>query len=104
MSFRGGDGLFCRMATPERRTIVFDVRALTSSSDVATIDTLARLALLMRRHGLEILLRGASQELLELLTFAGLLDVLRVEPRGQAEEREQHICIEEERELDDPPG
>jgi anti-anti-sigma regulatory factor len=92
------------MATPQRRTIVFDVRALTTSSDVATIDTLARLALLMRRHGLEILLRGASQELVELLAFMGLLDVLRVEPRGQPEEREQRVGIEEERELDDRPG
>ena len=89
------------MARPQRRTIVFDLGALTTSSDVATIDALARLALLMRRHGLEILLRGASEELIELLEFAGLRDVLCVEPCGQAEEREQHICVEEERELGD---
>jgi anti-anti-sigma regulatory factor len=68
---------------------------------MATIDALAQLQLLLRRHGLEILLRGVSKELMELLEFAGLLDVLRVEPRGQTEEREQHICIEEERELGD---
>ena len=70
--------------------------------DLSTIDALARLQLAAHRFGFEVRLRRVSQELQELNTFAGLDDVLRVEPRGQTEEREQRFRIEEERELDDP--
>ena len=67
------------------------------------IDALARLQLAAHRFGFEVRLRRVSQEREELITFAGLVDVLRVEPRGQTEKREQCFRIEEERELDDPP-
>lgn len=83
-------------------TIVFDVGAL--APDAVAVDALARLQLTARRLGLEIRLRHASSELQELLAFVGLRDVLRVEAGGQAEEREQRVGVEEERELDDPTG
>jgi ABC-type transporter Mla MlaB component len=95
------------MAAPAPRTITFAVRgpialadlpglcervcALleTSSADVAlcdvsgvdpdgvTIDALARLQVAARRHGCQVRLRKASRELLELVGFMGLRDVLR---------------------------
>jgi hypothetical protein len=46
----------------------------------ATVDSLARLALLLRREGSRLLLRQAPPELVELIAFMGLSDVLRVEP------------------------
>jgi hypothetical protein len=66
-----------------RSTIVCDVASLRP--DAAAIDTLARLQLNARRLGLELRLRHASNELQDLLAFAGLEDVLRVEAAGQAE-------------------
>ena len=44
--------------------------------DGVTIDALARLQLAARRHGCQVRLRHASSELLALLTFMGLRDVL----------------------------
>jgi ABC-type transporter Mla MlaB component len=44
--------------------------------DCVTIDALARLQLTARRHGCQVRLRNASSELLELVTFMGLHDVL----------------------------
>jgi ABC-type transporter Mla MlaB component len=44
--------------------------------DCVTIDALARLQLAARRHGCQVRLRNASSELLELVTFMGLRDVL----------------------------
>jgi hypothetical protein len=71
------------MTAPCRSTISCDVGALPP--DAAAIDTLARLQLTARRLGLELRLRHASSELQDLLAFAGLRDVLRVEAGGQAE-------------------
>ncbi|TMK66597.1 MAG: hypothetical protein E6G60_02715 [Actinobacteria bacterium] len=88
------------MTGPRPSTIVCDVGALVPF----TIDTLARLQLMARRHGFEIRLRDASSELQHLLDFVGLRDVLRVETGGQAEQREKRVGVEEERELDDPPA
>jgi ABC-type transporter Mla MlaB component len=45
-------------------------------SDGATVDALARLQLAARRHGCQVRLRHASPDLLELLAFMGLSDVL----------------------------
>jgi hypothetical protein len=72
-------------------------------ADLGTVDVLARLKLAAGRSGVEFRLREAPAELAELITFVGLAEVLGVEPRGQAEEREQGVGVEEERELDDPP-
>ena len=66
-----------------RSTIVCDVGALPP--DATVIDALARLQLTARRLGLEVRLRHASNELQDLLAFAGLGDVLRVETRRKAE-------------------
>jgi ABC-type transporter Mla MlaB component len=44
--------------------------------DAVTADALARLQLAARRRGCQARLRGASGELLELLAFMGLRDVL----------------------------
>jgi ABC-type transporter Mla MlaB component len=51
-----------------------DVRALCA--DVAAIDALARLQLAARRQGCRIQLRNASHDLLDLVAFMGLCDVL----------------------------
>jgi hypothetical protein len=102
MNFESPNRLVLYMTAPRPSTIVCDVGAL--APDAAAIDALARLQLTARRHGVEILLRHASSELQELLAFVGLRDVLRVEPCGQAEEGEQRVGVEEERELDEPTG
>jgi ABC-type transporter Mla MlaB component len=44
--------------------------------DAVTVDALARLQLAARRHGCQVRLRRASSELLQLLDFMGLRDVL----------------------------
>jgi ABC-type transporter Mla MlaB component len=44
--------------------------------DAVTVDALARFQLAARRHGCQVRLRHASSELLELVTFMGLRDVL----------------------------
>jgi ABC-type transporter Mla MlaB component len=44
--------------------------------DAVTIDALARLQLAARRYRCQVRLRGASNELLELVSFMGLRDVL----------------------------
>jgi hypothetical protein len=47
----------------------------------ATVDSLARLALLLRREGTRLVLQDAVPELVELIAFMGLAEVLVVEPR-----------------------
>jgi anti-anti-sigma regulatory factor len=84
------------------RTIVCDLRGV--AADCVTVDALARLHLAARRAGVELNLRHASKELRELLVFTGLSAVLRVEPSGEPEEREEPLRVEEERELGDPPA
>ena len=68
----------------------------------AAVDLLARLQLLARRGGFEIRVRAASPELRELISLAGLDVVLGVEPRREAEEREERLGVEEEGQLGDP--
>ena len=91
------------MTAPRPTTIFCDVGALVAP-DVGTIGALARLQLDARRLGFELRLRRASDELQELVSFVGLDDVLRIEAGREAEEREQRLGVEEERELHDPPG
>jgi hypothetical protein len=88
------------MAASVPTTLALDVSALAPS--LSTIDALARFQLGARRRGQRLQLRQASAELQQLIAFTGLSEVLRVEPRGQAEEREQRLGVEEERELGDP--
>lgn len=51
-----------------------DVRGV--EPDAATVDALARLQLAARRNACQVRLRGASPELLALVAFMGLRDVL----------------------------
>jgi ABC-type transporter Mla MlaB component len=44
--------------------------------DAVTVDALARLQLAARRYGCQVRLRNASPELLELVAFMGLTEVL----------------------------
>ncbi len=81
--------------------VVCDVSGL-DDPDLATVDTLARLQLTVRRLGGTIRLRGATQHLEELLALTGLGDVLPlcpelcVEPGGEPEQREEALGVEEE--------
>jgi ABC-type transporter Mla MlaB component len=82
--------------------LVCDVTALTHP-DAGTVEALARLQLTARRLGRRVRLRDPSRELRELLDLFGLIDVLRVEPGRQPEEREQPLGVEERVEMGDPP-
>lgn len=65
------------MPTPERGRITFvfcDVEGV--QADAVTVDALARLQLAARRDQCHVRLRGASNELRELVAFMGLRDVL----------------------------
>jgi ABC-type transporter Mla MlaB component len=44
--------------------------------DAVTVDAVSRLQLAARRHGCEVRLRHASDDLVELIGFMGLADVL----------------------------
>ncbi|HEU5064985.1 MAG TPA: STAS domain-containing protein [Gaiellaceae bacterium] len=58
--------------------LVCDLSGVQPSA--ATIDALARLAVALRRQGSRLLLVRASPELVELVEYMGLTEVLRVEP------------------------
>lgn len=89
------------MAAPEARTLGLDVGSI--AADLGTVGSLARLQLEARRLGLDLELRSASPELLDLIAFVGLEEVLAVEPGGKPEEREERVRVEEERQLPDQP-
>lgn len=66
-----------RCALLERRraaVLVCDVSGVGPEAEA--VEALARLQLAARRHGCEVRLRRASPELLELVAFMGLRDVL----------------------------
>ncbi len=71
-------------------------------ADLRSVERLARLQLAARRCGLELRLTRVPAELEELITFVGLAEALGLEPRRQAEEREERVGVQEEGELDDP--
>jgi hypothetical protein len=83
--------------------IVLDCGPLGAPT-ATTIDQLARLQLAARRRGGRLELKDAGSELVDLIGFCGLAGVLGVESRGQAEQREHPGGVQEEGELDDPPG
>jgi STAS domain len=82
--------------------VVCDVAEL--GADAAALDAVARIGLAVRRKGRRLVLRDAAEDLLDLLAFAGVAGALGIEPRRQAEEREQRLGVEEEGELGDPPA
>ena len=89
--------------------VTCDVTAITEP-DVTVLDALAWLQLIARRVGCRIEIQGAQRWLVDLLGLAGLEAVLpvrrgsRVEPVGQAEQREQSGRVEEVRDPLDPAG
>ena len=80
------------------------VDASVFAPNASTIDLLARLQLAAHRLGRHILLREPSDDLRQLIGFAGLDEVLPVEPGRKPEQREQPFRAEEERQLLDPPA
>lgn len=62
------------LAEAGARTALCDVRGV--EPDAVTVDALARLQLAARRRGCDVRLRHASAELLDLVAFMGLTDVL----------------------------
>ena len=78
--------------------------------DAVTIDALARLGLTAQRRGRLMHLRGACEELTDLLVFVGLGDLFPsspvggsgVEVVGQPEQREQTLRVQEEADPGDP--
>ena len=73
MSFRPAVGL----NDTSMAVLVCDVTGVQATA--ATVDALARLALALKRQGARLQLRHASTELVELIAFMGLAEVLRVE-------------------------
>ncbi|WP_330173955.1 STAS domain-containing protein [Streptomyces sp. NBC_01498] len=72
------DQLAARLRDSGATDAVCDVAALGRPTAV-TVDALARLHLVARRHGCRMRLRGACPELLLLLNLTGLTEVLRPE-------------------------
>ena len=91
------------MAAPRRSTIVCDAGGI-SAPDAGTINVLARLQLGALRQGFELRLRNAPAELVELIALIGLGDVLCVELKREAENREEPRRVEEKGEFNDPAG
>jgi len=88
--------------------VLCDASALVQP-DLGTIDGLARLALATRRLGHGLRLSQASSELAELMALVGLAGVVpcaesAVEPRRQAEHREEPGRVEEEDDPADAPA
>jgi len=75
---------------------------LLDAPTAATIDQIARLKLAARRCGCELELSNARPTLVELLDFCGLAELLSVEMKRQAEQREEPGGVQEEGELADP--
>jgi hypothetical protein len=87
------------MGPPRPTRIDFDATGL--APDATSVNLLARLQLVTRRAGADLSVRRASAELVSLLVFAGLAEVLLDEPGREIEEREERLGVEEERELAD---
>jgi len=65
----------CALLEQSRAGVAFcDVAGVTC--DAVTVDALARLQLAATRHGCRVRLRNASPELLELVAFMGLSEVV----------------------------
>lgn len=81
-----------------------------ADADAATVEALARLQLVARRHACRVRLRDASPRIRELLELVGLSEVLPCEPheasgvevQRQPEEREVLRGVEEEGDSTDP--
>ena len=67
-----------RLPDTGMHALVCDLSGVQPSA--VTVDALARLAVALRRQGSRLRLLHASPELVELIDFMGLAEVLRVEP------------------------
>lgn len=76
------DQLAARLRGSGATDAVCDVRAVGRPT-VATVNALAGLQLVARRHGCRIRLRGAGPELLLLLELVGLTDTVPAEGPGR---------------------
>ena len=65
----------CAMLTTRAPSVVL-CNVESVAADAVTVDALARLQLAARRHGCQVRLRRASRELLGLVAFMGLRDVI----------------------------
>jgi ABC-type transporter Mla MlaB component len=72
-------------------------------ADLGAIDGIARIQLGVRRSGCDLQLKSASDELMALIEFAGLGDVLRVEVQRKPKQGKEPGGVEEESELPDAP-
>ena len=68
------DRVWALMSENGARIVLCDVRGV--EPDAVTVDALCRLQLAARRQRCQVRLRHASEELLELVAFMGLADVL----------------------------
>ncbi len=74
----------CRLLAGSSGPVICEVG--TVDPDAVTVDALARLQLAARRCGRRVLLRNASPDLLELVRFMGLTDVLPEQPMSSGAE------------------
>ncbi|MET8683899.1 STAS domain-containing protein [Streptomyces sp. NPDC004732] len=83
--------------------VICDVTAVTTS-DLATVDAIARMHLAARKAGGRIRLRNPTPALLALLGLVGLVELLGlvVEMEGHAEQREPPGRVQEAVETGDP--
>ncbi|MFJ6385874.1 STAS domain-containing protein [Kitasatospora sp. NPDC092039] len=105
--------------TPGGPALTCDLGALTAP-DLAVVDALARLRLAAARQGVAVVLLNAGGPLRELLAFSGLsallpgaadpLDLAELlfgpgpgrQPGREAEEREEHVGVQEVGEAGEP--
>jgi len=72
-----------------------------AGADIGTVGALARASVNARRAGERLRVVNASPKLHELMTFAGLDDVLLGRDGREPEQREEPLGVEEGREADD---
>jgi ABC-type transporter Mla MlaB component len=72
----------CALLADAGQAVVCDVRGV--EPDAVTVEALALLALAGRRRGCRVELRDASSQLLGLIAFLGLRDVVPVSPGAAA--------------------
>ena len=89
------------MGTEKRIVVQVDVSGL-DEPDAGTVDVLAHMQLVARRHGATLLFQRPCPALVGLIRLSGLAEVLPVEPDGPAEAGEPP-GIEEDGEGPNPP-
>jgi ABC-type transporter Mla MlaB component len=65
------------MGPRKRDSLTVRIDASELDADIAAVDVLARIALLVHRFDCELRLQNPSAELIELIQLAGLTEVLR---------------------------